>query len=65
MSNMKHIEVIIAPDGSSRIEGHGFTGPDCEKATAFLERALGKVGNRRRKPEYAQRSNTQQQGAKA
>lgn len=59
----QHIEVVIAPDGSSRIEGHGFTGPDCEKATEFLERALGKVGKRRRKAEYAQVSRTQQQQA--
>jgi len=58
-----HIEVVIAPDGSTRIEGHGFTGPECEKATRFLEEALGKVGSRRRKPEYSQVNTTNQKGA--
>jgi hypothetical protein len=34
----------------------GFRGPDCEKATAFLEEALGVVGKKIKKPEYHQRS---------
>jgi hypothetical protein len=44
----------------------GFKGPDCEKATAFLEEALGVVGQKTKKPEYHQRStrtNQQKLGA--
>jgi hypothetical protein len=32
----------------------GLKGPDCEKATAFLEEALGIVGQKTKKPEYHQ-----------
>jgi hypothetical protein len=58
----KTIEVIIAPDGSLKIDAVGFQGADCEKATAFLEEALGQVGERQRKPEYLiRRTVTRQQ----
>ena len=39
----------------------GFNGADCEKATAFLEEALGVVGQKIKKPEYHQRSTTTNQ----
>jgi hypothetical protein len=52
---MGEIEIIINPDGSVSVEALGFTGPDCEKATAFIEEALGEVQTRRRKPEYCRR----------
>ena len=51
----KAIEVIVAPDGSISIDAVGFLGTDCEKATAFLEDALGVVVDRQRKPEYHSR----------
>jgi len=38
---MKTIDVIVAPDGSSRVQTHGFTGPQCKDASRFLEKALG------------------------
>ena len=57
----KSIEVVIEPGGGLRIEAMGFEGPDCEKATAFLEKALGRITEKRRKPEYhARRQRTQQ-----
>jgi hypothetical protein len=49
----KRIEIDVLPDGSIKIEGHGFKGPECEKATKFIEDALGKVSERKRKPEYS------------
>ena len=49
------IEVIVASDGSISIDAVGFQGTDCEKATAFLEDALGSVAGRQRKPEYHSR----------
>ena len=52
----KTIEVVVAPDGSIRIEAMGFQGADCEKATAFLEQALGLMEKTVKKPDYYQRS---------
>ncbi len=51
----RSIEVIVAPDGSLKIDAVGFSGSDCEKATEFLEKALGSVADRQRKPEYDHR----------
>jgi len=48
------IEVIVNPSGELTIEAMGFAGADCEKATAFLEKALGAINMKRKKPEYYQ-----------
>jgi hypothetical protein len=37
------IEVIIDIDGNIEVQTQGFAGADCKKATADLERSLGKV----------------------
>jgi hypothetical protein len=50
----RSIEVTVAFDGSLKIEAMGFVGVDCEKATAFLEEALGARREGRRKPEFCQ-----------
>ena len=50
----KTIEIIIGTSGEIQIDAVGFKGPDCEKATAFLEKALGVVGRKVKKPEYHQ-----------
>ena len=52
------IEIIVSPQGEVKIDAIGFKGPDCEKATRFLEQALGVVSNRVKKPEYHRRSAT-------
>ena len=57
----KTIEVVVAPDGTIKIDAIGFTGPDCEKATAFLEKALGRISGRSKKPEYYHREELRQQ----
>ena len=60
----RSIEVIIQPDGSLKIDAVGFSGSDCDKATAFLEAALGQTTGRQRKPEYYTTARrTQQQKA--
>lgn len=60
--NNKTIEVVVRPDGSLWIDAVGFQGADCEKATAFLEQALGQAAERKRKPEYlAHASSVQRQ----
>lgn len=49
-----HIEIIVLPTGDISIDAVGFKGADCEKATRFIEDALGSVARRNRKPEYTQ-----------
>lgn len=46
------IEILIKPDGSVTIEGQGFKGADCERATEALERSLGRVVTCERTSEY-------------
>jgi len=36
----KTVEVIIAPDGSVKIDAKGFNGMGCTEATAAIEKAL-------------------------
>jgi len=35
------IEVIVAPNGETKIETKGFTGSSCQDASRFIEQALG------------------------
>jgi hypothetical protein len=59
----KTIEVIVSPAGEVKIDAVGFKGADCEKATAFLEKALGQVSTKQKKPEfYKQAQNVQRIG---
>ena len=53
---MKSIEIIINSSGQLTINAAGFSGTDCEKATVFLEQALGKLTAKQRKPEWHQRN---------
>jgi hypothetical protein len=52
----KSIEVIVQPTGEVKIDAVGFKGADCEKATAFLEKALGQTTSKQKKPEYHRRA---------
>jgi hypothetical protein len=61
-----HIEILVSPTGDIAIDAIGFKGADCEKATRFLEEALGTVARRNRKREFTQtRSQRLQQKAGA
>lgn len=51
-SAKEHITADFAPDGSVKVEAHNYSGNSCEQATSFLEKALGIVGARKKKPEY-------------
>jgi len=53
---MKAIDIIINTSGQLTINAAGFSGTDCEKATAFLEQALGKMTAKQHKPEWHQRN---------
>ena len=57
--NKRTIEVIVNADGSLVVDAVGFKGPDCEKATRFLEEALGQIATKQRKPAYNERNRTQ------
>ncbi len=48
------IEVIVSSTGDVSIDAVGFKGADCERATRFLEQALGVIKGRVKKPEYHQ-----------
>ena len=37
----KLIEIIVSPDGKSRVETKGFSGGACREASKFVEQALG------------------------
>jgi hypothetical protein len=50
-----YIVVEVAPDGALKVEAKEFSGPDCEKATAWLEQALGTTAKRVRTADYARR----------
>jgi len=53
------IEIIIGPTGEITIDAVGFKGADCQKATKFLEEALGVIGGRTRKADYYTRVTAQ------
>jgi hypothetical protein len=57
----KTIEIIVSPQGDISIDAVGFKGADCERATRFLEEALGVVSNRAKKPQYHQSRETRLQ----
>jgi hypothetical protein len=63
------IIIDFAPDGSTKIEAHNFTGRSCTEATRYLEEALGVSGPRKKKAEFykANRkvSNTQSLGGRS
>ena len=57
---MKSITLIIAHDGKTTVETHGFTGSSCTDATKFLETALGRKTEQQYKTEYFSTNNLQQ-----
>ena len=36
------VEIVVSPDGQSRVETRGFVGSSCRVASQFLESALGR-----------------------
>ncbi|MFO1007272.1 MAG: DUF2997 domain-containing protein [Planctomycetaceae bacterium] len=54
------IEVVVAPNGETRVETKGFSGASCRTASEFIERALGASTGERLKPEFYQSTQAQQ-----
>ena len=48
------IEVVISPQGETRVETKGFTGSSCRHASQFLEQALGATVNEKLTAEFYQ-----------
>ena len=59
--NQRSIEVIVMPDGQMIIDAVGFKGAACDKATRFLEEALGRIAAKQRKPAFNERNQTKSQ----
>lgn len=56
---MKTIELIVSPDGSSKVETKGFAGSTCQQASRFLENALGTKTKEKLTAEFHQTDVTQ------
>jgi hypothetical protein len=56
----KTIEIIVAPNGQSRVETKGFVGSECRDATRFIEKALGQQTDEILKAEFHQSAENQQ-----
>ena len=48
------IEIIVTPDGQTRVETRGFSGAGCREASRFIEEALGKRTSERTTAEFFQ-----------
>ena len=60
------IEVIVAPNGETKVETKGFVGTNCRDASRFIEQALGQQTGENLTAEFYQRQQiTQQQREKA
>lgn len=54
------IEIIVAPDGTSKVETQGFQGSGCRVASQFMEQALGRRLFEQLKPAFYQQEVYQQ-----
>ena len=51
----KTIEVIIEEDGTTHVEVNGVVGPECQKYTEAIKKALGgEIVSEDKKPEFFQ-----------
>ena len=56
----KTIEIVVAPDGQTRVETRGFTGSECRRGSEFIERALGQQTSEMLTAEFYQTASSQQ-----
>ena len=56
----KTIEIIVSPQGESRVETKGFTGNECRQASQFIEQAMGKQTHEQLTAEFHQTASQQQ-----
>jgi len=51
---MKSIEILVSPDGQTRLETKGFSGGQCRDVSRLLEAALGETTSERLTAEFYQ-----------
>ena len=49
---MKVIEITVGPQGQTRVETRGFSGPECRDASRLLEQSLGRRESERLTAEF-------------
>jgi len=54
------IEIIVQPDGQTRVETKGFAGSGCRDASRFIEQALGKSTGEKLTAEFHQTQSARQ-----
>ncbi len=57
----KIIEIVVAPDGQTRVETKGFVGSECRDASRFIEEAIGQRADEQLKAEFHQTAPAEQQ----
>ena len=57
---MKTIEIIVAPDGTTKVQTKGFQGASCRDGSRFLEQALGSRVNEQVTAEFHLQDSVQQ-----
>jgi hypothetical protein len=56
----KIIEIVISPDGQTKVETKGFAGESCREASRFLEQALGSRVGEQLTAEFHQKPTVEQ-----
>jgi len=51
---LKVIEIVVSPNGETKVETRGFTGDECRDASKFVEQALGQQTAEQLTGEYYQ-----------
>ena len=57
----KAIEITVSPNGQTHVETKGFAGSECQDASRFLERALGKKQEERLTADFYRQTSTETQ----
>jgi Protein of unknown function (DUF2997) len=50
----KIIEIVVSPKGEATVQTKGFSGPECQEASRFIETALGKRTSEQKTAEFYQ-----------
>lgn len=50
----KIIEIVVGPKGETTVQTRGFSGPECQEASRFVEDALGKRTSEQKTAEFFQ-----------
>ena len=56
----KTIEIVVSPQGQTRVETKGFAGSECQQASEFIERAPGQRIDEQLTADYHQQVATDQ-----